>query len=311
VNAWGRFVDRLSGTESATSLSLFRLAMGVGVWHTVGPVVWRGLVPILWVDAADGGYLPLGDGPWLIALLGGPHPLQVWSFVAVALLAGTAMALGVGGRLAALAALLATNSLTDVNPYAGGSYDMLLANGLWLCVLGGGDATLSLTARVRTGRWWPRVEVWAAPRWLAGFQLVLMYCTTGLQKLSAFWVPGGEHSALYYILQQPEWQRRPMEWVAPLYPLTQLATLVSWFWEVGAPLWLLAVWFAATPERGGRVRAWFARLGVRWVFALVGLGMHVVIFATMDVGPFSYLSLAFYTVMWAPEEWERWLRRAP
>lgn len=308
---WRAIVGRASGTESATGFALFRAAMGVGVLHALLPMVWRGLVPVLWVDRADGGYLPLNDGPWLVALLGGPHPPQVWALVGVALASAVAMVVGVGGRVVALTALWSSNALTDLNPYAGGSYDMLMANGLWLCVLGGGDQTLSLTARWRTGRWWPRVEVWSAPRWLAAYQLVLMYCATGFQKLSAYWVPGGDHSALYYIMQQTEWQRRPMEWVAPLYPLTQVATLVTWLWEVTAPVWLLAVWYAATPERGGRLRGWSNRLGVRWLYVAAGLVMHAVIFTTMDVGPFSYLSTAFYVVMFGPDEWERWLRRAP
>lgn len=309
--AWTRFVGAASATSSATSFSLFRLGMGLAMWHALGPVVWRGLVPVLWFDRADGGLLPLGQGTWVVSLLGGPHPAQVWTLVALALVSATGLVLGVGGRPIALLALWSSSGLTDDNPYAGGSYDMLMANGLWLLVLGGGDQTLSVTARLRTGRWWPRVEVWSAPRWLAAYQLILMYCATGFQKLSAYWVPGGESSALYYILQQTEWQRRPMEWVAPLYPLTQLATTITWLWEVTAPVWLLALWYAATPERGGVLRTWFHRLGVRWIYLLTGLVMHGVIFATMDVGPFSFLSTVFYATLVLPDEWERWLRRAP
>lgn len=311
MRAWDRIVEALSGTESATSTALFRLGMGLAVWHAVGPMVWRGLVPVLWTDAADGGYLPLGEGPWLVALLGGPHPPQVWSLVAASLAGATAMVLGVGGRLAALVTLLSTHAITDLNPYAGGSYDMLMANGLWLCVLAGGDATLSVTARLATGRWWPSVAIWSAPRWLAGFQLVLMYWATGWQKLSAYWVPGGESSALYYILQQPEWHRRPMEWVAPLFPLTQLATTGTWLWEVSAPVWLWAVWLAATAERGGPWRAWASRLRVRTVYAGVGVLLHLAIFVSMDVGPFSFLSLAFYAAMVLPGEWESAAGRSP
>jgi hypothetical protein len=310
VTAWNRLVDGLSGVESATSIALFRLAMGLAVWHALGPVVWRGLVPVLWVDRADGGVAALGQGTWLVALLGGPHPTAVWGLVAAAIAGASAMVLGVGGRAAALLTLWCSSALTDLNPYAGGSYDLLMANGLWLCVLGSGDATLSLTARWRTGRWWPREEVWAVPRWLVAFQLVTMYCATGFQKLSAYWVPGGESSALYYILQQTEWQRRPMEWVAPWFWVTQVSTTLTWTWEVTAPLWLVAVWAAATPERG-RWRRWFPTRSVRAAYALAGVIMHLVIYASMDVGPFSFLSLAFYTAMVLPDEWERALGRAP
>jgi hypothetical protein len=299
----------LSGTESATLQALFRIAMGVGVLHTFLPVVWRGLVPLVWTDRAYGGIGGLGEGSWQAALLGGPTPAVIGSLVAAVLVAGAAMVLGVGGRIAPFVALQAGLGLTDSNSNAGGSYDMLLSNGLWLCVLSGGHHTLSVEAWWRTGRWWPRVEIWSVPHWLIGWQLVLMYCTTGFQKVSAYWVPGGESSALYYILQQPEWHRFDMAWLAPLFPLTQLATLLTWFWEVLSPLWLLAVWFAATPERTSRLRTLFAALRLRWIYTAFGIGTHLAILVTMDVGPFSYLSLAFYVAMATPEEWEALLLR--
>lgn len=309
ASRWRAFEGRVSATESATAQALFRIGLGLAVWCSVGPVVWRGLVPVLWVDREDGGMLSLGAGPGLVAALGGPHPSVAWGLVVAVLGAATGLVVGVGGRPAALVALLAMNALAYVNLFAGGSSDLLLTNGLWLVVLGGGHHTLSLAARWRTGRWWPAEQVWAAPRWLAAYQLVLMYTTTGLQKLSVDWVPGGDASALYYILQQPEWQRGSMAWVAPWFPLTQLATAVTWWWEVLSPVWLWATWLAAHPERGGAARAWVARLRVRSVFAAIGIGMHLLILAWMEVGPFSVISLAYYAVMVHPDEWERALRR--
>ena len=131
---------------------------------------------------------------------------------------------------------------------------------------------------------------------------MLCYWTTGLQKVSSHWVPGGDFSALYYILQQPSWHRFDMTWVASFYPLTQVGTAVSWFWEVLAPLWLLAVYYAHTREREGRVRAWFNRLRVREVFLVLGLVFHAVIHSLMNVGPFSFVSIAFYPAMYSHEE---------
>ncbi len=296
MSAWSSWVERCSVRESGTSLALFRIAMGLGVLLTVGSVVWNGLVPILWLDVAHGGYRSLGDGPWLVALLGGPKPSVVYPMVAGSLLGGLSLALGVGGRLGALVTLLLTKSVVDLNGHAGGSYDELLGNGLWLCVLADGQATLSLSAYRKTGRLWPDSSVLAFPRWLVGWQLVLMYCATGLQKVSAYWVPGGDASALYYIMQQPTWQRFDMAWVAWVFPLTQVATTVTWFWEVLAPLWLLAVY-----------QQW---RWVRWAFAGTGVVVHAIIFATMEVGPFSFLSLGFYAAMVYPWEWERVMGRS-
>lgn len=310
---WGWWVGKIAATESATSLALFRIGIGLGVLLTVGSPAWRGLVPILWTDAEYGGYRTLGHGPWLVAWLGGPTPTVVWSLVAGALVAGALLTIGVGGRVTALVALVLCTNVLGINGHAGGSYDQLLDNGLWLAVLAGGHQTLSLSARIRTGRWHQPDRLGAIapawPRWLIGWQLVLMYCTTGLQKVSAYWVPGGDASALYYILQQPEWHRRDMSALAYVFPLTQVATTVTWFWEVSAPVWLLATWYAATADRPGRLRAWSNRLHLRWVYAGIGVVMHLAIWVTMEVGPFTPLSLAFYVAMVHPWEWDRLFAR--
>ena len=303
MSFWQRWVEATSSREDATSLALFRIGMGLGVLYTVGTVVLRGLVPVLWIDRDFGGMRDLGEGPWLVAMLGGPSPDVVWPLVIGSLIGGVLLTLGLGGRLMALVTLLVTTNVVDLNGHAGGSYDELLSNGLWLCVLAGGEATLSVSAWLEHRRWWPSVEVVAFPRWLAGWQLVLMYGATGLQQVSAYWVPGGESSALYYILQQPSWHRTDMSWIAYVFPLTQLATTITWIWEVTAPLWLLAVWWAAQPKPVGRLAAWSNQIKLRWIFMGIGLSMHLVIFVTMDVGPFSFLSVAFYTVMVHPHEW--------
>jgi len=302
--AWSRWVDALSARESATSLALFRIAMGIGVLLTVGSVVAHRLVPVLWLQPEDGGMRPLGAGPWLVALLGGPSPEVVWPLVAGALVGGALLAAGIGGRWASVLALVCTSNVVNINGHAGGSYDELLTNGLWLTVLGPGHRTLSVTARVRTGSWWPTVQVLAFPRWLALWQLVLMYCATGLQKLSFYWVPGGDASALYYILQQPTWQRVDMRFAAWLYPLTQAGTLVTWFWEVLSPLWLLAIVWSAWPEHAGRCGRISNRIGLRWWFFGIGIVLHILIFVTMEVGPFTYLSLAYYVAAIHPWEWD-------
>jgi hypothetical protein len=300
-----QFVDAVAATESATSLALFRIAIGLGSLLTFGSVVANGLVPVLWTGSASGGYRELGRGPWLVAYLGGPVPHVVWPLIGVVLGGSLLLTLGIGGRAVALVTALVATNILGINGDAGGSYDELLTNALWLLVLGRPGATLSVSARWRTGLWWPEVQVAAFPRWLAAYQLILMYTTTGLQKVSAYWVPGGDASALYYILQQPEWHRADMSWLAPLFPLTQLATTVTWCWEVSAPVWLLAVALAAHPERPGVLRAWFSRWRVREVYVLAGILMHAVIWATMEVGPFTPLSLAFYTTLYHPGEWER------
>ena len=305
-----RWVEATDATESATAFALFRIAIGLVTLYTIGDVAARGLAPVLWVGAAHGGLLPLTEVPWLFHALGGATPAVTRGLVGAALVGAALVTLGVGGRPLTAATGAVVANLVDVNPHAGGSSDELLTTAWWLLVLGSGQQTLSLAARWRSGQWFPAATMYAFPRWLALWQLCLMYGTTGLQIVSAYWVPGGESSALYYILQQPTWHRADMAWVAPLYPLTQLATTITWCWEVLAFGWIAVLWWSATPERPGRLRAASNRLGVRWWFAAVGVVLHLLILLTLEVGPFSPLSLSFYLCAVHPWEWDRWFGRS-
>ncbi len=301
MSLWSRVVARFDRKEPATPLALTRIGLGIGLILTFWPTVHAGLIDVMLADQAYGGYRPLGPQGWLVTALGGPTDVVLHGLVAASMLCGVLLVVGLGGRLTAFVALMVGMAAMDTNGHAGGSHDELLTNGLWLLVLAPSTQTLSLDCRVRTGRWRDDTPVAAWVRDLVIFQLVLMYWTTGLQKVSAYWVPGGELSALYYILQQPNWQRADMSWVAHVYPLTQLATLTTWLWEVLNQLWLVAVWAAQHPERGGVV-GWLRRLRVRELFAGIGLVMHLILLAFLDVGPFSVVSLAFYPCFWHHRE---------
>lgn len=312
MSVWNRWVDLTRRKETGTAVAVFRIAMGFSILWTLGSVVWTGSVQPLWFDQAYGGVRRL-TGHGLVALLGGATPTVIHGLTALGFALGVALILGIGGRATAFLTLLVVKPLIDVNDDAGGSYDLLVQNGLWLLVLAPSTRTLSLDCRLTTGGWTSLrpVGVWA--RYLIAFQLVLMYTSTGWQKLSAYWTPGGDFSALYYILQQPSWQRFDMTWTVHVYPLLQLATAITWLWEVTNPLLLVAVWMADTRGRPGRVRAWFNRLHVREIYVGLGLMMHLSLLVLMNVGPFAPLSLAFYAGLYASRDWEnawrRWLMR--
>lgn len=301
---WARWVAFTSRTEAGTSLALFRLAVGLCVALNVWMVVRADLIDVLWVDEAYGGMSAI-EGNWLVQALGGPTPAVMHALTWLTLGCGLLLAAGLGGRVMAFVVLQLTMATTDVNGLAGGSYDELLQNALWLCVLGDTTATLSVDCRLRTGAWTSDRPVGLWARYLIVFQLVLMYASTGSQKLSAYWTPGGDFSALYYILQQPGWQRFDMRWLADpwMFRLTQLGTAVSWFWEVSAPVWFLAFHASATPGALGRFGAWCVRWRVVEVYAVLGVIFHVTVAALMDVGPFTPITLAFYVALVGPEGW--------
>src|SRR5262249_18412394 len=163
-------------------------------------------------------------------------------------------------------------------------------------------ATLALDCRLRTGRWRSAELVSAWPRRGAGYQIVLVYWSTGLHKVSRGWTPAHGFSALFYILEEPPWQRWGMTWPAHVYPPTQVATATTWLWELTAPLLLLALWYRRTAQRPGRLRALCNRLPLRGLWVAAGVGMHLGILLLMDVGPFSLVALSYYACLFRPDE---------
>lgn len=315
MKAWSRLVALMSTQEHPRALALFRIALGLCGIYTIATVMLHGVVDDVWMDVADGGYRALAKGNYLVEWLGGKSPEMVWGMSIAALLSAVLVTLGAGGRVSVFAYLWTFTAATDFNSQASGSYDELLSAAVFLLLLTPATRTLSVDCRIKTGSWRDDTPVYAFPRWMAVFQIVLVYWSTGMQKLSFYWVPGGEWSALYYIMQQPSWQRIDMSWVASLYPLTQAATGLTWFWEIGAPFLLLAFYFRRTPAKGGRLRALFNLMDFRSLYALIGLGLHFGIWAVMEVGPFSWVSLAYYICFFSPDELaraKRWLgKRIP
>ncbi|MGC6493238.1 MAG: hypothetical protein ACON5B_10415 [Myxococcota bacterium] len=303
---WRRLVTGLQTRETGEAVALFRIAMAVTILLSWVPPMLDDVVGLMWLDEAHGGYRTL-KGPWLVQALGGPTPGVVRGLIAGSICSAALMGLGVGGpvlaRLISFFCLHATMAVVDINSHCGGAYDELISNGLWLLTLAGPSPTLSLRTWWRTGAWTSDETVPWWPRLLVMWQLVLMYWATGLQKVSTHWVPGGDLMALYYILQQPTWQWIDMAWVAPYAALTQVGTAVSWWWEVTCPVWLWAWWSSRleTPRVGAA--GWLARAHVRTVYALVGVSFHLLVLVTMNVGPFSMASLAYYAVVVHPREW--------
>jgi hypothetical protein len=278
MSVWRRWVAFIATRETGEILALFRILTGLGLLWNIGGSVK--VVPLIWFDRAYGGYRSLPDAP---------SPELVWTLVIVSLLAGGFLVIGLGGRITALIAAQSLLALSMINAQTKGSYDALLGNALWLLVLADSTATWSLDARIR-GSWTSDRRVSAFPRYLAILQLVVVYFFNGVQKVSAHWTFAGGWSALYYILQQPTWQRFDMTWTAHVYPLTQLGTLVTHLFELGSPLLLLGYYLLRKRRR----------LDLRIPFVAVGILLHLGIFILLEVGPFSLIILAYYPCLFSP-----------
>lgn len=302
---WRAWVELLSIREPGTSLARFRIAVGLVILYSLTSMIAADLVEVMWVDAAHGGLQTLDAGHWLVALLGGRTPGTAWTLVGSGLVLAGMLAVGLGGRLTVLATLQVYYALVTAKSTLTGGYDTLIINGLWILFLSECTATLSVDCRRKTGRWRSDRPVPAWPRYLLILQLVVVYTTTGMYKLSPVWTPGGDHSALYWVFQDPTWRRFDMDFTASWYWVTQLATAVTWWWEVTAPLLLVVYWLRYTKDRGGRLRALVRRYDLRKVWAAVGIGLHLGIVVMLNVGPFSPISLSYYLSLIPPRDRSR------
>lgn len=299
---WRRLVRRLAHREPGTSLALFRAGIALVVLGSLLHMAWADAVVPIWLDHDFGGVMKLRPRGWLGKHLDAARPGVVWPLFWGTVAASSALLVGLGGRLVALVTLQLLLVLFELAPGTGGGHDKLLTNALWLLVLAPATATLSLDCRLRTGAWTSARPVAAWVRYVAIIQLCLVYGVTGIQKLGAEWMPWGGWSALYYSLMLPSWARWDLAWIAHVYPLTQLATAVTWLWEVTFPVVLLAFWFRATHDRAGRLRRLVLRFDLRALYAAVGVALHLGIWATMNVGPFSWAALAWYACLFHPDE---------
>lgn len=306
----GWLVTLTNDRETGEALAAFRIGIGSVIVASLLAVIGPGMVDVIWVDAAHGGMRSLPATP-LVAALGGARPDVIWPLVWATLAGAACVTLGLGGRVVAFLTLQGYTGLTGLNWTASGGYDAMLGNALWLLVLGNGTAAWSLDAVVRARRGLEPRTIYAWPRYLVILQLVVVYTATGLQKSSALWTPAGGYEALYWVLVEPTWRRfSDPTFAADLAPWLRVATAVTWHWECAAPLLLLFLWYRRTAGRPGRLRRWSNRLDLRGWWLGIGVALHLGILALLDVGPFSFATLAYYPAVLTPEELRSAFRRA-
>ncbi|MEL6347299.1 MAG: hypothetical protein AAFV53_29555, partial [Myxococcota bacterium] len=139
---------------------------------------------------------------------------------------------------------------------------------------------------------------------------------TGAHKLGADWWPWGDFHAVYYVLMLTNWRRyEGIAWLAMVVPFTQLATIVTLIFEITWFMVPLALVYRASRTRPGQLRSLSNRLDLRTIYVLVGSGMHLSIWLTLNVGSFSAVTVALYTCLFHHDEyvalWKRlsWGRR--
>ena len=285
---WQAWVELLDRREAPTALALVRI--GLALVLLVDQLnVWRlGLVEPLWSPAPAG--FAIGH-----AVLPGP---TLWLICVLAL---AAIALGAATRVACVMFVVASAQLSLLTPDGESGLDMLARVVFAVLALSRSHARWSLDARI--ARWLgrpppPVIPAW--PRYLLMLQLIWVYFSGGHNKASADWGPFGGFTALGNALGDPHAARFDPTWVGIAYPLTRIATALTMVFELGAPLYLLAYYYAATAERAGRVRAWFNRLRVRWIWLGLGVAFQLGIAVGLRLGSFPWGMLAIYPVLLSP-----------
>ena len=120
-----------------------------------------------------------------------------------------------------------------------------------------------------------------APLRLLRFQVALIYLSAGLYKIdSPLWRNG---SAVYYVLNSNVHQRVPYFIAPPLEVISTVLTYMTLLWELGFALLIL---FPAT----------------RRLALIVGVGIHLGMWALMEVGPFHLVMLASYVAFLEPSQ---------
>ncbi len=308
--AWSRFLSR---RESATTLGVFRILVGLVTLYSLASAVTGGVVDLLWVGKEYGGIVAGESGHWIWRLLDGPHspdgstPAHVWTLLSAVATFALLSTLGVGGRWPLFLTQQTYLALVSLNPHSSGGYDVLITTAWLLLFCSRCTETLSVDCFRRTGSFISRRKVPAWPRYLLFTQVLVMYTATGFQKVGLSWTPMGGYTALHYVLHDPTWTRFPPDWVAAAGPLLRVMTAVTWHWEQLSFLMLPLLYFRLTKHRAGRVRAWCNRWDWRVPWALIGVGMHVGILLLMNVGPFSWISMSYYVTLWSGGELDRLL----
>lgn len=264
------------------SYALLRIALGV-----VGLTALVGLTPVdmYWLP---GGLLPVASGgaprEWLT--VHGLGDVAGWSLYLTLWVVWLSMTVGLFSDTAVIGAFAAqiVQARWNNNPLSAAHQvvTVLLFCLLWVPTgrVWSLDAILRPTASAGTAE---RAPAW--PLFLIRFQVALIYGSSALSKLAfPVWRDG---SAVYWALSLNDFHRFP--WVIP---------------ESAAPLLALVTWGTLAFELLFPVFVLFKR--TRPVILWAGVGLHLGLWLTLELGPFSWVMLASYIAFLDPQKTPRW-----
>lgn len=315
MNVLGRWSALWNRREGGESLALVRIFVGLVLLWDLGEVARFGLVETLWAPMEEGGLGPASHAEPVIAFYEwfGATSTTTWWLYGLACVAALCLSTGFYGGASALVLLFAYAQLEKLSPDADRGIDTLLRNALLVLMFARSDATLSVRAWLRDGRFVSARMIPAWPRYLLCAQLALLYFFAGALKQSANWSHEGGYAALFLVLQKPHLIRfeLPHAWLVAAYPLLQAGAFVTVIWERAALALPLLLWLRGSAERGGRVRRFVNRARLLELWVATGVSFHLALAVLLALGIFPWGCLALYPALAAPHSWQRasvWLR---
>ena len=297
TRAWRAWVALMDRREPATALALVRIFTSLVL---LGEFVWiyqAGLVEPLWSTLPSG--FATSTGTWATSL----GAFGVWALATASLVC---VLLGLATRVALVAFVLVSAQLSIIAPDCESGSDTLIRIVFLVLALSRCNARWSLDAWIarRIGRPMPTlIPAW--PRYLLLMQLVWVYFSGAQNKSSPNWGPLGGFTALGHALMDPIQGRFDPSTISALYPLTRVATALTITFELTAVLYLLWLYYAATRDQPGRLRALVNRSRVRWIWFALFVLFEVGIAVGLRLGSFAYVMLALWPLLLLPDEVER------
>lgn len=279
---WSWWVARCERPVDIRPLALVRIGAAMVIILDLLRVAQLGLVNDLFRPYAAGGLSQVQDsayivGRWLSPELGGPV------LFGLSLLCLALVALGLAARPAMFIGVLAYAQLGHLYPPGDRAIDRLLRTVLLILVFSDSHRRYSVAGgpRLDQTRGWTEDLIKSV--------LVIVYMSAGISKVlqQPGWLSWSGMPVLYRVMTDPLAAHVDPDWGMNHWGLLRFLGWGTVLMESSAPLL-------------------FTRFAPYW--AVAGVGMHLGIALTMDLGMFSYGMLAMYPLLLWP--WiSRWLAR--
>lgn len=297
---WQRYSDFWNEREAPEALAFLRITFGAAIFANILQQFTSGQVLEMYAEIGQGGIFSFkwNNSPYSLFQYFGLSAGVCWALATAQLVCSATLTLGLFTRVSAIVVWMCQVTFYDRMTLFRYDGDNVYRVATWLMVLVPAGAAWSLDARIFGRK--DSIPCWARRLFMA--QLAIIYTRTGMVKLGSSWSFMDQWQAIYLAVNLPGIARWNGDWAAKVFPLTQLATMISKWFEFLHFLLPLNQFLRRDRRPRGKLLTALRKYDLRLVFLPVGLGMHLGIFVLMDVGFFSVVMLSLYPAWLRPHE---------